>query len=129
MEKFDVAFLNGDDEKEMQWVQNTSRFLEEKFDIKCAILAKESMFGFPFVRRIRQYLNMFQAVIITLTKENYGEYDVYTEDDMPFIAVELEYINEVRTNLQKHQYIDCSVCEHLWLPRLIDVLSTKLSGE
>ncbi|CAC5380206.1 unnamed protein product [Mytilus coruscus] len=110
LEKLDVAFFISDNEKEMKWVQIASRILEEKFDIKCAILGEEFMY----------------AVIITLTKENYGEYDFYTEDDTPFIAVELEYINEVRTNLRKYQYINFTVCEHLWFPRLNDILKTNL---
>lgn len=103
--------------------------LETEFDMKCAILAKEYLHGFPIKTRFRQYINMFQVIILILTKENYKQYDVYIEDGMPVIAVELEYINQIRLNLCKCPYINCSTCEHLWFPQLIDVLKTKLPGK
>lgn len=102
--------------------------LETQFDIKCANLAKEYLNGFPIKRKLRQYIKMFQVIILILTKENYKQYDLYIEDDMPVIAVELEYINQIRLNLCKCPYINCTTCEHLWFPKLIETLKTKLSG-
>ncbi|CAC5417728.1 unnamed protein product [Mytilus coruscus] len=100
--------------------------LKTKFDINCAILAKDYLNGFPLRKSLGLYFNKFQAVILSLTKENHGHYDFYIEDDMPVIAVELDYVNEIRLNLRKCQYINCTTCEHLWFPRLIDIVKTKL---
>ncbi|CAC5417732.1 unnamed protein product [Mytilus coruscus] len=127
-EKFDVAFLNGDDEKEIEWIQNISTKLKAKYDIKCTILAKDYLNGFPLKKRLGQYVNMFQAVILTLTMENYKQYDFYIKDDMPVIAVELDYLNEIRSNLRSYPYINCTTCEHLWFPRLVDTLKRKIPG-
>ncbi|CAG2228698.1 unnamed protein product [Mytilus edulis] len=82
-EKFDVAFLNGDDEKEIEWVQSMSTKLKTKYDIQCSILAKDYLNGFPLQRRLGLYLSKFQAVIVTLTKENYKQYEFYITNDMP----------------------------------------------
>ncbi|VDI17064.1 Hypothetical predicted protein [Mytilus galloprovincialis] len=125
-EKFDVAFLNGDDEKEIEWVQSMSTKLKTKYDIQCSILAKDYLNGFPLQRRLGLYLSKFQAVIVTLTKENYKQYEFYITDDMPVIAVELDYLNEISSSLRKHPFINCTTCEHLWFPRLIDILKNKL---
>ncbi|XP_071144027.1 uncharacterized protein [Mytilus edulis] len=125
-EKFDVAFLNGDDEKEIEWVQSMSTKLKTKYDIQCSILAKDYLNGFPLQRRLGLYLSKFQAVIVTLTKENYKQYEFYITDDMPVIAVELDYLNEIGSSLRKHPFINCTTCEHLWFPRLIDILKNKL---
>ncbi|XP_052086622.1 uncharacterized protein LOC127723947 [Mytilus californianus] len=125
-EKFDVAFLNGDDEKEIEWVQYMSTMLKTKYDIKSSILAKEYLNGFPIKRRLGMYVNMFQAVILTLTKDNYEQYDFYIKDDMPVIAVELDYLNEIRLNLRNFPYINCTTCKHLWFPQLVDTLKKKI---
>lgn len=123
--------MNGDDKKEIEWVQNLSTKLKTKFDINCSILAKDYLNGFPLRKNLRLYFNKFQAVILILTKENHGQYDFYIEDDMPaaVVAVELDYVNEIRLNLRKCQYINCTTCDHLWFPRLIDILKTKLPGK
>ncbi|XP_071144026.1 uncharacterized protein [Mytilus edulis] len=120
----DVAFLNGDDIKEIQWVQNVSKKLKTKFDVNCAILSKDYLNGFPLRKSLGQYVHMFKAVIVTITKENHELYDYFIEDNMSVIAVELDYINEVRLNLRKCQHINCTTCEHLWFPRLMNILKT-----
>ncbi|CAC5417726.1 unnamed protein product [Mytilus coruscus] len=125
-EKFDVAFLNGDDEKEIKWVQNMSTNLKTNYEMKCTILAKDYLNGFPLKSTLGMYVTMFQAVILTLTKENYKQYDFYIKDDMPVIAVELDYLNEIRLNMQSFPYINCTTCEHLWFPRLVDTLKKKI---
>lgn len=125
MKKFDVAFLNGDDEKEIEWVQTVSTKLETKYDIKCTILAEDFLNGFPLQKRMGLYVNMFKSVILTLTQENYEQYDFYIKDDMPVIAVELDYVNEIRLNMQSCPYINCTTCEHLWFPQLVDTLIFK----
>ncbi|VDI18934.1 Hypothetical predicted protein [Mytilus galloprovincialis] len=124
-EKFDVAFLNGDDEKEIGWVNNMSRTLKTRYDIKCSILAQDFLNGFPLKRVLSMYVNMFQAVILTLTKENHQQYDFYIKDDMPVIAVELDYLSEIRLNLRSFPYINCTTCEHLWFPHLLNTLKMK----
>lgn len=124
-----VAFLNGDDKKEIEWVQNMSTQLKTKFDVNCAILAKDYLSGFPLRTSLRKYFNTFQAVLLTITKENHRLYEYFIEDDMPVIAVEIEHVNEICLNLRKCQYINCTTCEHLWFPRLIDIMKTKLPGE
>lgn len=127
-ETFNIAFLNGDDRREIKWVHNMSTMLERKYDIKCCILAEEYLHGFPLKRKLGHYFNTFQAVIISLTKENYEQYDFYIEDDMPVIAVELDYVREIRSNLRKYPYINCTTCEHLWFPKFLDTLRTLLPG-
>ncbi|CAG2237321.1 unnamed protein product [Mytilus edulis] len=128
-EKCDVAFLNGDDEQEIEWVHNMSSQLKAKFDLNCAILAKDCLNGFPLRKSLGKYFDICQAVIVTLTKDNYGQYDFYVADDMPVIAVELDYVNEIRLNLRKCPYIDCTTCEDLWFPQFIDIIKVKLPGE
>lgn len=125
----DVAFLNGDDIKEIQWVQNVSKKLKAKFDVNCAILSKDYLNGFPLRKSLGQYVHMFKAVIVTITKENHELYDYLIEDNMSVIAVELDYINEVRLNLRKCQHINCTTCEHLWFPRLMNILKTMFPGK
>ncbi|CAC5402738.1 unnamed protein product [Mytilus coruscus] len=125
----DVAFLNGDDKKEIQWVQNLSTLLKTKFDVNCAILSKDYLKGFPLRTSLGQYFHIFQTIILTITMENHGLYDYFIEDNMQFIAVELDYINKVRLNLRKCQHINCTTCEHLWFPRLMNILKTKLPGK
>lgn len=121
--------MNGDDEKEIEWVQSMSTKLKTKYDIQCSILAKDYLNGFPLQRRLGLYLSKFQAVIVTLTKENCKQYEFYITNDMPVIAVELDYLKEVSSSLRKHPFINCTTCEHLWFPRLIDNLRNKLPGE
>lgn len=73
-DKFDLAFLNFDNQRENEWVQMVSKVLKAKFDIKCAIPSKDYLFGFPLKKRMLQYLKKFQAVILTVTEENRQQY-------------------------------------------------------
>ncbi|XP_052086387.1 uncharacterized protein LOC127723685 [Mytilus californianus] len=125
-EIFDVAFLNSDNQREIEWIQNISTVLKAKYDITCAIPTQNYLYGFPLKHRLFQYLNKCQAVILTVTEANYAQYESYMDDKMSLIIVELDYISEIRRKLWKFPYINCTTCEHLWFPRLIDTLKTKL---
>ncbi|XP_052086378.1 uncharacterized protein LOC127723680 isoform X2 [Mytilus californianus] len=125
-EKFDVAFLNGDHEKEIRWVHTMSTLLKEQYGITCAIPAVDYLHGFPLKRRLNRYLKNFKVVILTVTQKNYTEYYDYIESEMPIIVVELDYISHIRWTLWDYPYINCTTCAHLWFPRLMDTLKSKL---
>lgn len=127
-EEFDIAFLNFDNQREVEWVQMISKMLEAQFEIKCAIPSKDYLFGFPLKNRMLQYLKKFQVVILTVTEDNHKHYQFNEDDKISLIVVELDYMSEIPRNMWKFPYINGTTCEHLWFPRLIDTLKTKLPG-
>ncbi|CAG2228694.1 unnamed protein product [Mytilus edulis] len=128
-EIFDLAFLNSDNQTEIEWIQNVSSMLKAKYDIKCAIPSKDYLYGLPLKDELLQYLNKFPAVVLTVTKENHHFYQPYFDDKTPLIVVELDYISEIPRKLWTFPYINCTTCEHLWVPQLINTLKTKLPSE
>lgn len=115
--------------KKKRWVHNISKLLKAQYDITCAIPAKDYLYGFPLKSRLIQYLKKFKVIILTVTKANYADYYDYIESDMPIIAVELDYISHIRWTLWDCPYINCTTCQHLWLPRLVHTLKSKLPGK
>lgn len=127
-EKFDLAFLNSDSQREIEWIQKTSEVLKAKYDLKCAVPSNDYLFGLPLKDKLLRYLDKFQAVILTVTKENHKQYKGYMDNDISLIVVELDYISKIRTKFWELPYINCTICEHQWFPRLINILKTKLPG-
>ncbi|OPL21029.1 hypothetical protein AM593_06297, partial [Mytilus galloprovincialis] len=128
-DKFDLAFLNCDDKKESEWVENMSIMLETKYDITCAILAKDYLYGFPLKTKLAMHLKMFQAGLVTVTKNNYKHYSHIINESMPLVGVEIDYVGQIPEELWQRPYINCTTCEHLWFPRLLDILRTNLPGK
>lgn len=127
---FHLAFLNGDDDREIEWVQKASKMIEAKFEIKCAIPGKDFLYGFPLKKKLCMQFELLSAVITTVTNNNYKQFAHFIDQNTnkPLVCVELDYVMRVPEELWQRPYINCTTCEHLWFPRLIDTLETELPG-
>lgn len=74
------------------------------------------------------HLKMFQG-LVTVTKNNYKHYSHIINESMPLVGVEIDYVGQIPEELWERPYINCTTCEHLWFPRLLDILKTSLPGE
>ena len=118
LKEFDVVFINADNDKEVSLVAKASEYLESKCGLKCAIPARDYMYGVIEKLEMKYYFKECKSMILTYSVLQ--NLDIF--DDDKNMVVLTENLEICSIDLRHFIPLEVSTCEHIWLYHLAKVL-------